>query len=152
MTALNQFCGGLIVPYQASCGWGVALVLGAMSGVVSIVGALAGGYVCDRMDRKTAYGLFGLALAACALAMAAVINTANPVSRATFVNRIRVLPYLVSAFQRYSIDRGDRQGPRLASKTHIRNQDADELGAAADRLHKTASVSDRMSGRTISAG
>jgi PAT family beta-lactamase induction signal transducer AmpG len=48
----------------------VALVGGVLSGLVSIVGAIAGGYVCDRMDRKGAYLLFGLVSAASAVAMA----------------------------------------------------------------------------------
>ncbi len=47
-----------------------ALVGGALSGVVSIVGSLAGGYLCDKVDRKTGYLAFGLASAACAAAMA----------------------------------------------------------------------------------
>ncbi len=37
----------------------VALVGGVGSGLVSIGGALLGGYVCDLMDRRTAYCLFG---------------------------------------------------------------------------------------------
>jgi MFS family permease len=48
----------------------VALVTGALGGVASAVGCLVGGYLCDRMDRKTAYWVFGLAQALCAVAMA----------------------------------------------------------------------------------
>lgn len=48
----------------------VALITGALSGVAAMIGALAGGYLCDRMDRKGGYALFALALAACAVAMA----------------------------------------------------------------------------------
>jgi MFS transporter, PAT family, beta-lactamase induction signal transducer AmpG len=48
----------------------VALVGGVFSGLVSIVGAVAGGYLCDRMDRKGAYVLFGLVSATSAVAMA----------------------------------------------------------------------------------
>lgn len=48
----------------------VALVAGVLGGVASLVGAVAGGYICDRMDRRTAYCVFGLALAAVAVAMA----------------------------------------------------------------------------------
>ena len=68
--------GGAGALWSAVAGdWGagadeVALVGGVLSGVVSIVGAIAGGYVCDRMDRKGAYVLFGLASAASAVAMA----------------------------------------------------------------------------------
>ena len=38
----------------------VALVTGALSGIISAAGCLAGGYLCDRLDRKTAYALFGV--------------------------------------------------------------------------------------------
>jgi len=48
----------------------VALVSGALGGVASAAGCLVGGYWCDRMDRKKAYWVFGLAQAACAIAMA----------------------------------------------------------------------------------
>ena len=48
----------------------VALVTGALNGIVSAAGCLAGGYLADRIDRKVAYALYGLALAACAAAMA----------------------------------------------------------------------------------
>jgi MFS family permease len=53
----------------------VALVTGVLSGVVSGVGCLAGGYFCDVVDRKAGYLLAGGALAACALAMAAAPRT-----------------------------------------------------------------------------
>ena len=48
----------------------VALVTGTLGGIVSAVGCITGGWVCDRMDRKTAYVLYGLMQAACAIAMA----------------------------------------------------------------------------------
>ncbi len=48
----------------------VALVTGVLSGIVSAAGCLAGGYACDRMDRKAAYALYGVLMAACAVAMA----------------------------------------------------------------------------------
>jgi MFS transporter, PAT family, beta-lactamase induction signal transducer AmpG len=37
----------------------VALVNGVLGGIASAVGCLAGGHLCDRMNRKTAYGLTG---------------------------------------------------------------------------------------------
>jgi predicted MFS family arabinose efflux permease len=48
----------------------VALVTGTLGGIVSAAGCVLGGWVCDRMDRKTAYVLYGLMQAACAIAMA----------------------------------------------------------------------------------
>jgi MFS transporter, PAT family, beta-lactamase induction signal transducer AmpG len=53
----------------------VALVTGALGGIVSAVGCLVGGYVCDRMHRKTAYALYGLLQAACAIGMAVAPRT-----------------------------------------------------------------------------
>ncbi len=53
----------------------VALVTGALGGIVSAIGCLVGGYVCDRMDRKTAYALYGLLQAGCAVAMALAART-----------------------------------------------------------------------------
>ena len=53
----------------------VALVTGALSGVVSAAGCLAGGYFADRIDRKTAYALYGLLMAICAAAMAVAPRT-----------------------------------------------------------------------------
>lgn len=48
----------------------VALVTGTLGGVVSAIGCITGGWICDRMDRKTAYVLYGLLQAVCAIAMA----------------------------------------------------------------------------------
>ena len=53
----------------------VALVNGALGGVISMFGCIAGGILCDRMDRKLAYCLFGIALAAVAVAMALAPRT-----------------------------------------------------------------------------
>jgi len=48
----------------------VALVTGVVGGVVSMAGCLIGGYLSDRMNRKSAYMLYGALQAACAVAMA----------------------------------------------------------------------------------
>lgn len=53
----------------------VALATGVFSGIVSAVGCILGGFLCDRLDRKTAYGLYGLLLAAAAVAMAIAPRT-----------------------------------------------------------------------------
>ncbi|MGH8150119.1 MAG: MFS transporter [Steroidobacteraceae bacterium] len=55
----------------------VALVNGVLGGVVSAAGCLAGGYVCDRFDRKAVYLAYGLLQALCAAAMAAGPRTAG---------------------------------------------------------------------------
>jgi MFS family permease len=48
----------------------VALVTGVLGGIVSAIGCLVGGYGSDRLDRKTAYALYGLMMVLCAVAMA----------------------------------------------------------------------------------
>ena len=48
----------------------VALVVGVLGGVLSAAGCLIGGWICDLMDRKKAYILFGMVQALCAVAMA----------------------------------------------------------------------------------
>jgi predicted MFS family arabinose efflux permease len=53
----------------------VALVTGVFGGVVMALGCLAGGWLCDRLHRQWVYVGFGLAQAACAVAMAAAPRT-----------------------------------------------------------------------------
>jgi PAT family beta-lactamase induction signal transducer AmpG len=53
----------------------VALATGVINGIVSAFGCLAGGYGSDRMDRKTAYALYGLLMAMCTVAMALAPRT-----------------------------------------------------------------------------
>jgi predicted MFS family arabinose efflux permease len=48
----------------------VELVNGTLSGVISLLGCLAGGYLSDLINRKLAYVAYGLLLGSCALAMA----------------------------------------------------------------------------------
>ncbi|HEX4097935.1 MAG TPA: hypothetical protein VHX64_14515, partial [Caulobacteraceae bacterium] len=60
----------------------VALVGGLLSGVACIVGALFAGYVCDRMDRKAGYALFGVIGGLTAVAMA--LGPRSPISFMVF--------------------------------------------------------------------
>jgi predicted MFS family arabinose efflux permease len=48
----------------------VALVTGVLGGVLSGAGCLLGGWICDRMDCKAGYVLYGVLQAACAAGMA----------------------------------------------------------------------------------
>ena len=48
----------------------VALANGTLSGLVSLVGCLAGGYLSDLFNRKLAYVGYGLVMGLCSLAMA----------------------------------------------------------------------------------
>jgi len=53
----------------------VALVNGALGGVISMFGCVIGGWICDQMDRKTAINLFSVILALSAVAMALAPRT-----------------------------------------------------------------------------
>jgi MFS transporter, PAT family, beta-lactamase induction signal transducer AmpG len=53
----------------------VALVTGVLGGILSAAGCLLGGWICDRMDRKTAYVLYGGLQAGCAIGMAVAPHT-----------------------------------------------------------------------------
>ena len=53
----------------------VAFVTGVMSGIITAVGCLIGGWICDRMDRKIAYIIFGLLQVICAVVMAFAPHT-----------------------------------------------------------------------------
>ena len=48
----------------------VELVNGTLSGLIALLGCLAGGYLSDLINRKLAYVAYGLLLGLCALAMA----------------------------------------------------------------------------------
>lgn len=56
-------------PDAASAERLVFIVTGILGGIVNAAGALFGGYVADRMDRRRAYVLFGAITAFCALGM-----------------------------------------------------------------------------------
>lgn len=48
----------------------VALVIGVVGGLLAAFGCLIGGWICDHMDRKKGYILFGMIQALCAFGMA----------------------------------------------------------------------------------
>lgn len=72
--AMTQLWSGVASDWQASAGW-VGLVNGVLGGVLSMLGCIAGGWLCDRMDRITALNVFSLASALCALLMALAPRT-----------------------------------------------------------------------------
>ena len=58
-----------------SADWGasagiVAIVTGIVAGVITIAGSLAGGWICDRVNRQQSYVVFGLLQAICCLGLA----------------------------------------------------------------------------------
>jgi PAT family beta-lactamase induction signal transducer AmpG len=66
---LQQLWAAVAKDWHAGPGY-VELAAGLLSGLVSIPGCIAGGWLADRIDRKRAYSLFGIGLAAVAVAMA----------------------------------------------------------------------------------
>ncbi len=48
----------------------VGNITGTAGGMLSALGSLVGGYICQRLDNKRSYALFGLLMAGCALGMA----------------------------------------------------------------------------------
>lgn len=77
--AMTQLWSGVALDWHASAGW-VALVNGALGGVLSLIGCVIGGWLCDRMNRMTALNIFSVATAACSLGMALA-----PRSETTFI-------------------------------------------------------------------
>ncbi len=77
--------GSVLAQSEVAARWGageheVALTQGFLTGGVSMVGCLAGGAICQRLDARTAYALFGALMAAVTAAMAL-----SPMVRSTYV-------------------------------------------------------------------
>lgn len=53
----------------------VALVNGVLGGIASLIGGVIGGKLCDHLDRKTAYCLYGVALCGVVVLMALLPRT-----------------------------------------------------------------------------
>ena len=70
----------------------VAVTGGVITGVVSGAAALAAGYLCDLIDRRTAYCLFG-----CAIALELVITAHLPRSPAIWIGAALLYQALVGA-------------------------------------------------------
>lgn len=68
--ALINYFAGMAADYRASAGM-VAFINGWVSGLVTAVGSLIGGYLCDRYSRRLMYLLSGGLTALCAAVMAA---------------------------------------------------------------------------------
>jgi MFS family permease len=80
--ALTNLFGALArdyAPDDAGAERLVLIVTGLFGGIVNALGAVLGGYVTDRMDRRMAYLLFGGLTALCAIGTAA-----GPASTATY--------------------------------------------------------------------
>jgi MFS family permease len=76
--------GGATSVFQSiSREWGitdgvlVGNINGTAGGMLSALGSLVGGYICQTMDNKRAYALFGIVMVICALGMAWAPRTPN---------------------------------------------------------------------------
>ncbi len=72
--ALTQLWSAVAADWHASANW-VALINGFLGGIITMVGCIVGGWVCDKMNRMVAFNLFSLVCCACALVMAAAPRT-----------------------------------------------------------------------------
>jgi MFS transporter, PAT family, beta-lactamase induction signal transducer AmpG len=99
----------------------VALVNGVLGGLAAAVGCITGGYLCDRMDRKMAYGLYGMLQAFAAIAMA-------------------IAPRTESMFVLFTLTYGLINGLAYAGFTAV-TLEAMGLGAAATKYTLFASLS-----------
>ncbi|HYD78649.1 MAG TPA: MFS transporter [Paucimonas sp.] len=66
--AASNLWSAIAGDWQASADT-VAMVNGVLGGLVSAAGCIVGGFICDRIDRKHAYVLFGALMALCAIGM-----------------------------------------------------------------------------------
>jgi PAT family beta-lactamase induction signal transducer AmpG len=99
----------------------VALVNGVLGGLAAAAGCITGGYLCDRMDRKMAYGLYGMLQAFAAIAMA-------------------IAPRTESMFVLFTLTYGLINGLAYAGFTAV-TLEAMGLGAAATKYTLFASLS-----------
>jgi MFS transporter, PAT family, beta-lactamase induction signal transducer AmpG len=67
--ALQNLWAGAAGSWNASAAT-VEFVTGVLSGLITAAGCLAGGWICDRVNRKGAYLVFGFLSALCTVAMA----------------------------------------------------------------------------------
>jgi MFS family permease len=89
--ALLNYFSGMAKQFHAQV-WTVALVNGALNGLITAAGSLIGGWLCDRMDRKLAYLASGALTAMVGIAMAL-----SPLSPTTYAVGVCVY-FFVSGF------------------------------------------------------
>jgi MFS family permease len=67
--AMTQLWSAVAQDWHASANW-VALINGMLGGVITMVGCIVGGWVCDRMNRMVAFNLFSIVTSVLVLATA----------------------------------------------------------------------------------
>lgn len=69
--AMTQLWSAVAQDWHASANW-VATINGMLGGVISMIGCIAGGWLCDRMNRMVAFNIFSLVT--CVLALVTAIS------------------------------------------------------------------------------
>ena len=67
--SLNTYFSGMAVDYHAS-DFVVSMITGPANSILTAIGAIGGGWICDRYNRRAMYLLSGVLTAACAGGMA----------------------------------------------------------------------------------
>ncbi len=110
---LNEFAG-VAVDYHAKPGM-VAFVQGAVSGLVTAVGALVGGVLCDRFDRRMMYLLSGGLTAVVAATM--ILGGLNPTTYLVGVTAyLLVSGFCYSAFSAVVLEAIGKAGHSAAAQ------------------------------------
>jgi MFS transporter, PAT family, beta-lactamase induction signal transducer AmpG len=86
--AMTQLWSAVANDWHASAFW-VALVNGVLGGVLSMIGCIVGGWLCDKMNRMLAFNLFSLIVCVCSLGMAFA-----PHSQTSFIWFVSVYMFL----------------------------------------------------------
>jgi MFS family permease len=67
----------------------VALVNGVLGGIIAMAGCVIGGWICDKVDRKTAYNVFGLVIG-----IGTVVMALSPRTQTMFVVFVSLYAFL----------------------------------------------------------
>lgn len=112
--ALANYFSGMATPYGVS-GDVVAVVTGGFSVGLNAVGALIGGYLCDRFNRRVLYLLAGALTAACGIAMAL-----SPRAASTYIVGVTVYALITgfcyAAFTAYVLETIGKSDRTAATK------------------------------------
>jgi len=86
--AMTQLWAAVAVDWHASDD-AVVLINGMLGGVISMVGCIAGGWICDRVSRMAAYNVFSLIT--CVVALAAALSPRTEMMYVLYVGLYQLL-------------------------------------------------------------
>jgi MFS transporter, PAT family, beta-lactamase induction signal transducer AmpG len=72
--AMTQLWSAVASDWHASANW-VALINGMLGGIITMVGCIVGGWMCDRMNRMAAFNIFSLITVVLVIGMIAAPRT-----------------------------------------------------------------------------